>query len=99
MEHSLIACLYSDTFIGVALTVAVADGYAYVAGINLQIYDVDPPETAYLANTVYLPDELCHVVEIKDGYAYVISVGSLFIIDIGRDFADQGSQRRPVALV
>ena len=64
-------------------SVDVVNGYAYVGGGGLLIIDVDPPETAYVVNTVPLGLYNINDVVVLNGYAYVAEGSDgFYIVDV-----------------
>ena len=59
----------------------VSDGYAYCSGgwpFNLQIIDIDPPESAIIVSTLDVNGQVCAV---SGGYAY-LATGDIVVVDV-----------------
>ena len=57
---------------GKAYELAISNGYAYVADgtSDLQIIDIDPPESAGIIHSVDVPGDEIRFIAVAQGYAY-----------------------------
>jgi hypothetical protein len=61
----------------------VSNGYAYLCGANLCIYDIDPPEDACLIKTIdYDPNPYTCDIAVEDGFVYIAANLKLYIVDV-----------------